>query len=162
MSASPQPWQTWNADIICYGNKSLYRAEELYGAEQAAYKAYTERVEEMKYSGSGVIPHDGNNQKMQIYAVITELARGSLEGFNSELAHYRQSAGTDPVHYSPMSHALSAAEGFLSTLRLVAESSPAHPPDGERKRHTRRRSGVRAEHAPAGTAPPRRVTHRVI
>lgn len=109
------------------GDKSLFKAEDLYTAEQAAYKAYESRVEEMKRSGQGVLPHDGNNQKMIVSGIISLLASGDQKNFKEEVLDVRKKAGQDPVHYSPLSYALSVAEGYLGkagkTKRAVTGQS---------------------------------------
>jgi hypothetical protein len=46
-------------------------------------------VEEMKRSGQGVIPHDGNNQKMLVSGVISLLATGSKRLFDKEIRSIR-------------------------------------------------------------------------
>ena len=100
------------------GNKSAFKARDLYTAEQAAFRAYEARVEEMKYGGQGVIPHDGNNHKGAITNAIGYLAYGDENAFADETHYFQEKALKDPVHYSPISHALTAAEGSLSNAHV--------------------------------------------
>src|ERR1039458_7442670 len=80
----PKRWRQMIRDL---GNKSAFKARDLYTAEQAAFKAYEARVEEMKYGGQGVIPHDGNNHKGAITNALGYLAYGDEKAFEIGRAH---------------------------------------------------------------------------
>jgi hypothetical protein len=65
-----------------------------------------------------LIPHDGNNHKGAITNAIGYLAYGDENAFADETHYFQEKALKDPVHYSPISHALTAAEGSLSNAHV--------------------------------------------
>ncbi len=76
----------------------------------------------MKRSGKGVLPHDGNNQKTIITGTLSLLVYSDKEHFNKQVRYIQQKASQDPVHYSPVSYALSAAERSLGNVDRSTKS----------------------------------------
>jgi hypothetical protein len=110
--------KNWAKQILEFGNKSIYKAGDLYTAEKKAFAAHQARVQEMKKPcGLGVLPHDGNNQKMIITSVLSLLSVGDERGFRTELDNYRDKACRDPLNFSPISHGLTSAEGSLGNCK---------------------------------------------
>jgi hypothetical protein len=114
----------WQEIIESHGNKSQFRARDLYIAEKAAYVAYESRVREMTYGGQGVIPHDGNGFKTALTGTLELIAAGDARGFNEDLQSYVRKAA-DNQSYSPLSHGLQAAAGRLATIQAKQRTGAA-------------------------------------
>lgn len=117
----------WQNEIKEGGNKAHVTADALHAAEIAAHNAYDARAREMTYSNRGVTPHGGNNENMVISEVLSMLARGWDDLFNTTAKEYGDRASKDPARYSPLSYA-------LLTISAMFEPGPARysRPSGRR------------------------------
>jgi len=105
----------WQEAIALGHSRGPFTARDLSVAEQEAYKAYDTRVREMAKAGSGMLAHDGLNNRMILSNAISLLAIGDEKGFRAEVDDFAEKAAFDPHHYSALSYGLEAVDGFLKT-----------------------------------------------
>jgi hypothetical protein len=122
--------RAWQNEINEGGNKATWTAEDLFKAETGAHAAYDARVREMTYSNGGVTPHGGNNQKMVVSELLSFLARGWGDLFETTVKEYADRASKDRARYSPVSYALGTI-----TATLNQRSDPPRPRPYNIRRH---------------------------
>jgi hypothetical protein len=117
----------WQNEIAEGGNKARVTAATLHAAETTAHSVYDATVREMTYSGQGVTPHGGNNEKMVISQALSMLARGWNDLFKETVVKYGEQASVHPVRFVPLKRALESIVNIVDQAARPAQPRSKRP-----------------------------------